>query len=298
MAPVRGLYRDQRAFLDLVFTHACNATCPFCIARTERTAVQDYDQWCDILRRTFREFAIRSMIILGGEATVDPLFEKRMRFLETVLPQPGPRQVILTTNGIRLREPAFLDMLYGTRINAVNLSCMNQDKTVNDGIFHADTLSAEEIGVLYRALKSHGRTLRINVNVYRGNLDSPEAMGHFVRTFAGCCDAIKFSPLMNTGMFGTVKQVTAYTAEKAIPKEEIRVLYDRFLARRRHFERVGGVLGFIDYAETEMDGQRVILKYGQVEDKYDRNRVIPTLKLYPNGVLSNEWSCEKSIWNQ
>ena len=39
--------------------------------------------------------------------------------------------------------------------------------------------------------------------------------------------------------------------------------------------------------------QRVILKYAQVEDKYDRDRVIPTLKLYPNGCLSNEWSYQK-----
>ena len=32
-----------------------------------------------------------------------------------------------------------------------------------------------------------------------------------------------------------------------------------------------------------------ILKYGQVEDQYDRDRMIPTLKLYPNGNLSNAW---------
>ena len=57
----------------------------------------------------------------------------------------------------------------------------------------------------------------------------------------------------------------------------------------------GNVLGFVQYAELSVDGQRVILKYAQVEDKYDRDRVIPTLKLYPNGCLSNEWSYQKDI---
>ena len=51
----------------------------------------------------------------------------------------------------------------------------------------------------------------------------------------------------------------------------------------------------MDYAETEVVGQRVILKYAQVEDKYDRDRDIPTLKIYPNGCLSNEWNFQKDI---
>ena len=76
--------------------------------------------------------------------------------------------------------------------------------------------------------------MRINTNVFRGNLDSPEQMESFVRFFSRCCDAIKFSPLMKTDMFGTVKAVTAYTAEKAIPESEIRALYNHFLARREH----------------------------------------------------------------
>ena len=49
------------------------------------------------------------------------------------------------------------------------------------------------------------------------------------------------------------------------------------------------------YAEAEAFGRCVILKYAQVEDKYDRNPVIPTLKPYPNGCLSNEWSFARDI---
>ena len=51
----------------------------------------------------------------------------------------------------------------------------------------------------------------------------------------------------------------------------------------------------MDFAEADVYGQTVIMKYAQVEDKYDRETEIPTLKLYPNGCLSNEWSFTRDI---
>lgn len=120
-------------------------------------------------------------------------------------------------------------------------------------------------------------------------------MESFVSAFPGCCDAVKFTPLMRTDMFDTVDEVTRFTREAAIPEDEIASLWDAFAARHRLIRRARGVLGFVDYAEVDAMGQRVILKYAQVEDKYDRSRVIPTLKLYPNGCLSNEWSFTRDI---
>ena len=79
------------------------------------------------------------------------------------------------------------------------------------------------------------------------------------------------------------------------PEKEIAVLWDRFAARHTVIRKASGVLGFVDYLEADVHGCRVILKYAQVEDKYDRETEIPTLKLYPNGCLSNEWSFERDI---
>ena len=144
-------------------------------------------------------------------------------------------------------------------------------------------------------MRKHGKTLRINVNIWRGNLDTPDAMNRFVSTFSGCCDAIKFTPLMATDLFDTCQEVTDFTRANAIPETEIAALWEAFLQFHGIRRRAEQVLGYVDYAETEAFGQKVILKYAQVEDKYDRNTMIPTLKLYPNGCLSNEWSFTRDI---
>ena len=195
----------------------------------------------------------------------------------------------------RLRDPKFTDKVIDSRIDAINLSRMHYDQAANDRIFGRKTLTKEEIADLYGRLKAAGKTLRLNVNVWRGNLDTPEELEVFISCFRGICDAVKLTPLMQTTMFDTVPEVIAFTLKKAIPEEEIADLWERLIARNRLIRRSSGVLGFVDYAEAEVAGQPVILKFAQVEDKYDRETVIPTLKLYPNGCLSNEWSFTKDI---
>ena len=303
-------------FLDLVFTSACSCACPFCISRTKEYARADFEQWKKSLRETFERFAVRHVIVLGGEAAEDPLFWEKLSLVgemtgrhrhETApdtkaagshgidADRHARHEVILTTNGIALRDPDFLEKLCCSPVTAVNISYMNYDKQKNDRIFQADTLDREELLQICRRLHESGRTLRLNANVYRDNLDTCEEMESFVRCFTGCCDAVKFSPLMATDMFDTREEVTAYTRRMAIPEEEIRLLFEAFAGRHRLLRRTKNVLGFVDYAQLSVFGQTVFLKYAQVEDKYDPDREIPTLKLYPNGALSNTWDYKKNI---
>ena len=282
-------------FLDAVFTSACDCACPFCISRTGEYAEEDREAWAQAVRDAFRLFDIRTVILLGGEAALDPGFWEKTEMLARAMENARTEHMILTTNGMGFLDPEFTERLLASRIDAVNLSRMHYSQAVNDGIFGRNTLTREEISRLYAQLRSAGKTLRLNVNVWRGNLDSPEEMDAFAETFAGCCDAVKFTPLMRTDMFGTVEEVTRYTREKAIPEPEIAGLWERFTARHTLVRKASRVLGFVDYAEVEAFGGTVILKYAQVEDKYDRETEIPTLKLYPNGCLSNEWSFTRDI---
>lgn len=291
-----GRYRvSSELFMDVVFTGRCSCSCPWCIARTREYAREDREAWQRAVEDAFRVFNIRSVIILGGEATEDPDFFGKLDFLSRAMEGRGVNKLILTTNGISLRDKAFLRRLLNTRIDAVNLSRMHYSQMRNDRIFGAATLNRDEIAELYGTLKRAGKTLRLNVNVWRGNLDTPEEMESFTETFAGLCDAVKFTPLMKTDMFDTVGQVTRAAEALAIPEREIAELWNSFLARNRMTGSASQVLGFVEYAEANAFGQRVILKYAQVEDKYDRETEIPTLKLYPNGCLSNEWSFRKDI---
>ena len=291
-----GRYRvTSELFLDVVFTSACDCTCPFCISRTGEYAEEDRDAWERAVRDAFSLFEIRNVILLGGEAALDPAFWEKTETLTRAMENSPAEHMILTTNGTGFLDPDFTERLLSSRIDAVNLSRMHYSQAVNDGIFGRSTLTKDGISRLYARLRAAGKTLRLNVNVWRGNLDDPGEMDAFAKEFAGCCDAVKFTPLMRTDMFGTVEEVTRYTREKAIPEPEIAALWERFIARHTLVRRASRVLGFVDYAEAEACGGTVILKYAQVEDKYDRETEIPTLKLYPNGCLSNEWSFTRDI---
>ena len=282
-------------FLDLVFTSRCNCSCPWCIARTKQFAPENDKAWEQALRDAFRLFPIRSAIVLGGEPTVDPRFFEKLELLSRTMEGTGAQKLILTTNGVRLAEEEFLSRLLDTRVDAVNLSRMHYDQAENDRIFGRPTLTRRQIFRLGERLRGAGKTLRLNVNVWRGNLDAPEEMDRFTDEFSGSCSAIKFTPLMETGMFGTEDSVTEFSKNAAIPEDGIAALWDSYAARHRLVAKAEGVLGYVNYADVDAGGQRVLLKYAQVEDKYDRDTHIPTLKLYPNGCLSNEWSYTKDV---
>lgn len=297
--PVWSSYKQYKVtselFLDLIFCSACNCKCDFCIARTNSFAKDNYENWQKALKKALCTFDVKNIIILGGEATIDKRFFERLDYLEGLIDGTNVENVILTTNGIKLRENDFLERLLKTCVNTVNISYMHHDKAVNDKIFKADTLTIAELKNIYTKLKACGKTMRINTNVYRGNLDCVAEMQAFADCFNGSCDYIKFSPLMDTDMFDTVESVESYTKTNAICDDEIRVLYDAFANANRVLEQSSNILGFVDYSLLDCSGQPVILKYAQVEDKYDRSKIIPTLKLYPNGNLANEWDYKKNI---
>lgn len=91
-------------FMDVVFTSACECACPFCISRTRSYAPEDPAAWERALEDAFSLFDIRSVIILGGEATCDARFWDK---LERAMAGRGVEHLILTTNGVRLRDADF-----------------------------------------------------------------------------------------------------------------------------------------------------------------------------------------------
>lgn len=286
---------SSELFIDLIFNDKCNYHCPFCIANTECFATEDFEKWKVSLQKTFELFDIRNIIILGGEATLDPLFFQKLDILKEVIKDKNVDNVILTTNGSMLKYEKFLDKLVKSCVTAVNLSHMNYEQKKNNLLMGGITLTKEEISHIYQKLKANHMGMRLNVNVYKGNCDTVLEMEEYVKNLSGCADAIKFSPLMVTEMFHTKKEVLDYTTEKCLTKEEIRQLYDSFASNKEILFENEKVFGYVPYKELRYCNQRVILKYMQVEDTYDLDRVIPTLKLYHNGNLSNEWDYKKNI---
>lgn len=286
---------SNELFLDLIFNSRCNCRCKFCIAETPSFAKENFERWKENLVRTFNDFDIRNIIILGGEATIDPIFFEKLDFLREVIKGKNVDNVVLTTNGIMFRSKSFMEKLLSSCVTTVNLSYMNYDKKKNDSVMRGNTLTRDEVKEAYFQLKKSGRTMRLNVNVFHANCNSVEEMNKYVDTFNGCADIIKFSPLMPTDMFGTVEEVRMFTNIMSLSHEAISTLYDDFASVNNIVYENDNVFGLVNYKEVERNGQHVILKYAQVEDTYDLDCDIPTLKLYNNGNLSNEWQYEKDI---
>ena len=286
---------SNELFLDLIFTEKCQCNCKFCIAKTPEYAEENFERWKKNLYKTFEVFDVRNIVILGGESTIDKRFFEKLDILKDVIKDKNVSNVILTTNGIVLRNKTFLTKVINSCINTINISYMNYDKKINDSIFQVNTLSKKELKEIYKTLCENDMTMRLNVNVYKNNLDTVEEMQNYVKNMAGLCNEIKFSPLMPTDMFNTISEVIEYTNKVSLSKEEITQLYDNFSKTCKVVSENNNVFGLVNYKEVNIYEQSVILKYAQVEDTYDLNTVIPTLKLYPNGNLSNEWNYLKHI---
>ena len=143
-------------FLDVVFTSACDCCCPFCIARTRGSAEENREAWEQAVRDAFELFDIRNVIILGGEATIDPDFWDKLRVLTRAMEGRHTDHLILTTNGTGLRDAGFAEQVAASRIDAVNLSRMHYDQAANDRIFGRETITKDEIAALHRRLNAAG----------------------------------------------------------------------------------------------------------------------------------------------
>ena len=84
----KGKYKvNNKLFLDLIFNNKCNCDCRFCIAKTKSFANEDINRWKESFKRTIEIFKdeLDSLIILGGEATVDPNFFLKLDYIELQL---------------------------------------------------------------------------------------------------------------------------------------------------------------------------------------------------------------------
>lgn len=287
---------SNKIFLDLIFNNKCNYNCKFCIAQTKSYCDEDFDNWKESFKKTIDIFKdeIDSIIILGGEATVDPNFFNKLEYIDEVT-KNDHILTILTTNGFMLKHDTFLNRVASSSIDSVNISVMNHNHEHNNFLMGANTLTRDDIRHIYEVLHSSNITVRLNTNVAKNNLNTIEEIEDYIKYYKGCFDVIKFTPLMKTDMFNTSDSVIEYTHKNAIDKNEIKELFDNLSNKYKKNSFNNKVFGLVNYADLNIFGEHIILKYEQVEDMYDLDKVIPTLKLYPNGNLSNEWNYKKNI---
>lgn len=287
---------SSEVFVDFIFNEKCNCNCKFCIANIKNMAIEDIDVWKANTKSMFEVFDVHDMIILGGEATIDPKFFEKLDYIGQVMDQKE-RNIILTTNGVMLRNPAFLSRVCDSIITTINISYMHYDKAQNDAIMRGNTLTIDEIRTVRRVLNDHHMKLRLNSNVFRGNCDTVEEMIAYIDTFKDVADVIKFSPMIETKSFGSKDDVTQFTDTMALTQDQINTLYDELCTHGNIVSTNEKVFGYVRYKELNIQGCTVVLKYSQLSELFDKTKEIINLKMYPNGNLSNIWDSQDNSIN-
>lgn len=155
---------SSNAYLSIVTTNNCQMKCPYCInSETDHSLNLDVDKAIINITSLVKKYGVSEAIMLGGEPLLHPnLFDliKRLRI------ESGLKILRLTTNGIRLKNnPEFIKKLidknYG--IQGINISFHNED-----------FMSYSELQQVVELIKLYNSDIkvRININIWRGNLDS------------------------------------------------------------------------------------------------------------------------------
>jgi molybdenum cofactor biosynthesis enzyme MoaA len=286
---------NQQPYLDVVVTDRCNRKCKFCIA----DLVENKEQ-CKI--RTTREqidyaienYNVKELLFVGGEPTIfSGLFDILDYF--AVGPDFPLKKICITTNGDMLKKQKFRTRLFNS-VTHVNLSLMHTDIQKQANIADKNVgITINELKEIYTAAKEQHVELRINCNVFHGNLDGYQEIMEFYNIVKDYCDSVKFSPLLRVDDYSVVNEVVQFVKDNILSDEEYEQLFKNVEAAYCKYPIVRNPLtfGFVEYsmicAETP-----IILNYnhrGMMADKARRG-YINNIKLLTNGNLSLSWNKE------
>ena len=93
---------NKQPYLDVVLNDSCNQNCMFCIADLIHDKIHlDLEKAKEQIRYAVDNLNVKDILLLGGEPTLSPILIDVIKFCKTL---PQVEKVIMTTNGIRLRN--------------------------------------------------------------------------------------------------------------------------------------------------------------------------------------------------
>ena len=285
---------SSNAYLSIVTTNNCQMKCPYCInSETDHSLNLDVDKATINITSLVKKYGVSEAIMLGGEPLLHPnLFDliKRLRI------ESGLKILRLTTNGIRLKNnPEFIKKLidknYG--VQGINISFHNED-----------FMSYSELQQVVKLIKLYNSDIkvRININIWRGNLDSlQDLLEHLSKI--GFADEFRVSNIIPKDSFS----VNPVNEEESLvlPVEQyfniFNSLIDHYIPHYAIFENEQ-TLGFVRYLLIAKPSP-IIINWNigstvskQVCENNIQTREINTFKCLVSGDISLSWN-ENNIVN-
>lgn len=236
---------NQNAYISIVATNACQCACPYCInSATDHSKHLLVEKAMRNINKLVGYINIKpEVIILGGEPLMHPYILELVRRLRT-MEYGGVRalgKIRITTNGIRLiNNKDFIKDL-------VNPDCGIEG--INISFHNEDFMTLDELRWIYHVIKISNPNIkvRVNTNVWRGNLDNIEALQKHLHSIS-FVDEVRVSNIIRKDSFSVNSQ--NYGDALVLPDEDYINLFTELIERYSNnytiFENPN-TLGFVRY---------------------------------------------------
>ena len=174
--PCSGKYGDC---LDVILTNKCNAKCSFCVQRNNvhHVAGSNNPNLADIINSN----DAKNILLVGGEPTI---YHRLGELLEKIY---RTKKVYLTTNGSYLGVTSAMHRNLQL-LSGLNISIHSPSEECNNKIFGIkDVLCPNGIEfqlirdtVKFLKEKNPSINIRINTNLFKGGIDSPEKVQEMI----------------------------------------------------------------------------------------------------------------------
>lgn len=284
---------SNNAYLSIVTTNKCQKKCPYCInSETDQSLDFPIEKGCNNIAKLVSKYGIKEAIMLGGEPLMHPdIFSLIMRLRKT----SGLEMLRLTTNGIKLKNnPLFIKSLVDKNIGiqGINISFHNED-----------FMTLSELREVYKYIKLYNPLIkvRVNTNIWRGNLDSINSLINFLRQI-NFVDEVRVSNIIPKDSF-SVNPINKDSGVE-LTVEEYNKLFADFIEKQSKWYSIfenKQTLGFVRYLLIPSRCP-VIVNWNidskvseQVCENNIEERKINTFKSLVSGEVSLSWNSNNII---
>lgn len=282
-----GMVSDN-AYLSIVATNKCQCSCRYCInSETDHNLSLPVEKAVENIRKLMDKYSIKEAIILGGEPT---LHHDIFTLIKRIRHETGLQMLRLTTNGIKLKDTEFLKRLVDVEngIQGINISCHNED-----------FMSYSELIVICENIKKYNPNIkiRINTNIWRGNLDNMDDFKHHYAQLCFHIDEMRVSNIIPKNDFSV--NSTNKGMDMILSDEEYESIFNEIIdSGEKGVTAIVNekTLGFVKYILLPLPTP-IIINWNigstvseQVCENDIKNRKINTFKCLVTGDISLSWN--------
>lgn len=283
---------SNNAYLSIVATNKCQCNCLYCInSETDKSLDLPIDKAYRNIQSLVDKYGVKEAIILGGEPLMHPSIISLIGSLRRI---KGLKMLRLTTNGIMLDKhpemiPDLVHPQYG--IQGINISCHNGK----------DFMSYERLREVTGLIRNTNPDIkiRINSNIWRGNLDNMYDIMSHIDALTGIADEIRISNIIEKDSFSVNQENNPHGSGLILSDETYNSLfYDIIRTYGSNLTVIDNpnTLGFVRYVLIPRDTP-IIINWNigskvaeQVCENDIKNRKINTFKCLVDGSISLSWN--------